>query len=334
MKSKKILTFLIMSIFIIAAVNSVIFAQEENKIIVSGGSLGGSTHLQASAIASIGQKYCDLLPTLVVTPTMAQIDVLQKNEAHISTAVAYQTSFAYYGLGRWKEKPFEGVRSLVPRQSGCVQILVLPNSPIQGIMDLRGKKVCFGKQGFMAADAGQIIMESLGIIFDENITPIYLGHADARASLMSGKIDAYVLTGSMPNPSVIETSEGSRNGIRLLSFTEEEMSTLLEKHSFFTPFTVKAGTYKGMDKDAYTPEFGSIYACRSDMSEEIVYNITKAFWEHLDEVALHFSALGNLKHEDVTKQNGIAPWHIGAYRYYQELGLEIPQNMIPPEATK
>jgi len=36
MKSKKILTFLIMSIFIITAMNSVIFAQEE-KIVASGG---------------------------------------------------------------------------------------------------------------------------------------------------------------------------------------------------------------------------------------------------------------------------------------------------------
>jgi uncharacterized protein len=70
------------------------------------------------------------------------------------------------------------------------------------------------------------------------------------------------------------------------------------------------------------------------MSEEKAYCLTKNFWEHLgDVVALHWESLGRLKLKDTSTIKRVAPWHIGAYKYYKEAGLEIPPEMVPPEAN-
>jgi len=327
MKSKKIIAFFVISIFIIAVAPLVIFAQE--AIVLSGGTIGGNTNLEANALASIGKLYCNLLPTVIITPTMAQVDVLEANQAAIATTPGYLTYQAYYGEENWEGKPFKEIRSLLHRPSSLMQIAVLKESPIQEIRDLIGKKVAIGKKGFSAAFLGEKMFEVLGI----DITPVYVGHADSVAGLVSGKMDAYLATANAPSSAFIELSETAREGIRIINISEEDMATILEELPFFISDTVEP-VYKGMEEAATVPAYVGIMGCRAELPEEVAYCLTKAFWEHLDFAALQWAAIGELKLEDVSSIKGVAPWHIGAYRYYKEVGLEIPSDMIPPEAIK
>jgi len=328
MKSKKILVFLVISIFIITAATSMIFAQGE-KITVSGGTIGGTSNLAASGMAAIGQQYCNLLPTVVTNPTMAQVNILENHEANIATTPGYLTYNAYYGLGKWKDKPFSELRTLTDRPNCQMQFVVLQNSEIKEIKDLVGKTVIMGKKGFTAAELGQALFEALGITLND-ITPLYLGHSDAIAAIVSGKADAYLVTGAFPHSKIIELSEMQSAGVRLLNINEEDMKTILEKCPYFQPRVI-GPVYKGMDGEITAAEYQNVYGC-VDLSEETAYNLTKNFWEHLDFATLQWSALANLKLENTSSIRGVAPWHIGAYRYYKEVGLEIPEDMIPPEA--
>jgi sulfonate transport system substrate-binding protein len=68
-------------------------------------------------------------------------------------------------------------------------IFVKPDSPIQSIADLKGKKIGVGK-GTSAHNLLIAALEKEGIAFDQ-IEPVYLGPADAAAAFASDKIEAW-----------------------------------------------------------------------------------------------------------------------------------------------
>jgi len=333
LKRKKIFLILLVSIFIVLQLSLVICAQEPQKITLTAGTIGGSTNLVVNSLAYILRNYCNVQPTVTVTPTMASVDALQKKESDIGTPTGYLTYEAYYGLGEYENEPFEEIRSVMERPSMEIQIAVLKDSPIENVMDLRGKRVSVGKEGFSAEYIAKKMFEALDLTYDD-FSPLFLGHQDSLAGIVSGKIDAMLVGGSVPHTGITELAETSRHGIRIIDFSNEEMETIQSKVPYIQP-SIMLMPYKGMGEEEITiPVHRSPIGCRKDLSEEIVYCLVKNFWENQEEAANQYSAMGDLKLEAISSMGGMAPWHIGAYRYYKEVGLEIDEEMIPPEANK
>ena len=67
------------------------------------------------------------------------------------------------------------------------------------------------------------------------------------------------------------------------------------------------------------------------MSEEDAYNITKAILTHNAELVQAAAWMKVITPENALKQMNM-PLHIGAYKYYKEIGVDIPEDIIPPEA--
>lgn len=332
MRTNKIFSLIAVILFLIGIISLASFASEQDtkKITISGGTIGGTSNLAANGMAVIARTYCNMTPTVIVTPTMAQVSILEGRQAQIATTPAYLTYQAYNGQGDWEGKPFNEIRSLTDRVNSQMQIAVFKDSPYYNLSDLEGKRIVVGKKGFTAAQLGEAMFGALGLRYDVEVTPLYLGHADALAALMAGKADAYMLTGAYPHSSLMELSELKPEGIRLINVTEEERKTVLEKCPFFVTRTIDP-VYKGMDKSIVTLEYINVYGC-VDLTEEDAYLLAKNFWEHQEDATLQWGALGDLELENTSSLIGAAPWHIGAYKYYKEVGLEIPESMIPPEA--
>jgi len=70
-------------------------------------------------------------------------------------------------------------------------VFVKPDSPIQTLADLKGKKVGVGK-GTSAHNLLVAALEKAGLGFDE-ITPVYLSPADAAAAFANDNIDAWTV---------------------------------------------------------------------------------------------------------------------------------------------
>ena len=61
--------------------------------------------------------------------------------------------------------------------------------------------------------------------------------------------------------------------------------------------------------------------CRHDLSEDTVYQLTKSFWEHIDELGKAQKNLKGLKPADAVKDIANLPLHPGAAKYYKEIGV-------------
>jgi len=64
-----------------------------------------------------------------------------------------------------------------------------------------------------------------------------------------------------------------------------------------------------------------------DLSEDLVYNLTKTTFENLDYLLNVDIAAADISTDNLNAI--VTPLHPGAYKYYTEIGVDIPDNIKP-----
>ena len=83
--------------------------------------------------------------------------------------------------------------------------------------------------------------------------------------------------------------------------------------------TIPAGTYEGQGSDVQTAAVQNYLVTHSDVAEDVVYAMTKATFENLDDLQAAHAAAKDIK-LDGAAANPPAPLHPGAERYFKEAG--------------
>ncbi|HIF09629.1 MAG TPA: hypothetical protein EYQ81_07130 [Sneathiellales bacterium] len=97
--------------------------------------------------------------------------------------------------------------------------------------------------------------------------------------------------------------------------------------------TIPAGVYKNQANEGPVKSVGGWVGIGSnmDMDATLVYNMTKAFWDNIAEIHRTAEWMKVITLKTALNEMNI-PLHAGAYRYYKEVGVKIPDALIPPEA--
>jgi len=145
---------------------------------------------------------------------------------------------------------------------------------------------------------------------------IYASYSDGADQLINGNIDAFAFTLSMPSTVIMKIE--ARKEIYILPISDEVRQKMHETYGTVT-FTFEPGIYKSIKEP--TPTIGTYtqLIVRKDLPEDLVYQITKLFFENKDDLAKSIKALGELTPEEAAK-NTVFPLHPGAEKYYKEIG--------------
>jgi TRAP transporter TAXI family solute receptor len=96
----------------------------------------------------------------------------------------------------------------------------------------------------------------------------------------------------------------------------------------FSPSKVTAGTYRLLEKDYVTIGMFNFAIGRDDLPDELVYQLVKAVFENQPRLLKAHSAARETIPQNV-ERNTFLPFHPGAIRYYREIGIKIPESLIP-----
>jgi TRAP-type uncharacterized transport system substrate-binding protein len=66
------------------------------------------------------------------------------------------------------------------------------------------------------------------------------------------------------------------------------------------------------------------------MDADVVYEVTKAFWEGVAEMETGAPWLRQISLEGALQELN-RPLHPGALRYYEEIGMDIPDDLRPAD---
>lgn len=228
----------------------------------------------------------------------------------------------------------ENLRAVFAFPLGPYHITTYADSGITELDDLAGRTVFLGPPGGGATAIMERVIEgATGLKANEDYTQVQLGWDAAAQAFQDGRIDVYINATNAPSP-VIQQMALSRD-IRFLGLTEEQMAKEPVQAILNRPGGVLAeippGLYgENQVNDEPVQTLGSIVGigAGAHVPEEAVYEITKAFWEGVQEMETGAPWLRQIKREDALRDLNL-PLHPGALRYYEEIGMEIPDDLRP-----
>lgn len=294
--------------------------QKMGRLSIGGATMGGAAYQVSAGHAKVINK---AVPNIEVTVevTGGGADNVKLVNAHkidigvTGTPTAYQ---AFRGIGDFKEKKLENIRGWVPLYDTPLHFVVLKNSPIKKVSDLKGKKVSVGVKGSGVEIDGRNVVEALGLTY-KDFTPVFVAYNETMNGLIAGALDAAWFSSGAPIPSLIEL--GTQHPFQLIPLSPEELNLLHQRLPWESPGIIKAGTYPGIAEDVAVTVRYSISVIHKEVPDDLVYKMTKAVFESLDVMAgFHPSQKLLTPGKIKAAMLPVLPIHPGAEKYYREVG--------------
>jgi TRAP transporter TAXI family solute receptor len=262
--------------------------------------------------------------------SVENIDLLKNGEAQLAILQGLIGAQAYAGKGNFEGNAYEGLRSMSMLWPNVEHFVLMNDKVSTGtIADIEGASFSVGPQASGTEQSTLVIMESLNLT-KEDITPEYLGYDDAVASMRDGRLEGASMPAGIP---VAALTDAFASGVSatVLEVTDEQLEAVNNVYNTWYRYVIPAGTYPKVDKEINTIAQPNFMGVAADVDEQTVYQLTKALYENLEEMYEVHNSAKNITLE--TALDGLpAPLHAGAYKYFKEAGLDIPDHLIPPEA--
>ncbi|NCU17545.1 TAXI family TRAP transporter solute-binding subunit [Pallidibacillus pasinlerensis] len=245
------------------------------------------------------------------------IMALSDNQAELAFVQTDVMAAAVEGVQSFEEHgKVDNVLALGSLYPETIQIVTLADSGIESVEDLKGKKVSVGAPGSGTYVNAEQILEVHGMTMDD-IQAQNLDFGESAGGLKDGNIDAAFITAGTPTGAVEEIS--ATNDIKILPIEQDKVDALIQKYPYYAADTIKAGTYSGIDADVNTVAVMAMIAVSKDLSDDVVYNLTKALYDNVDKIT-------HAKAEFISLESALdgidtSLLHPGAEKYYTEQGL-------------
>lgn len=301
------------------------------SITFTAGSPGGGYFKAAAAFGEYIKK--DMPGTSVtVIPgggwaNVERLDPASK-QADVAVLENALASMAWEGTGPTAKKyDFRMLASF--REPGVAQALVLDKVGVKTFEEIKAKKlpirITMFERHQLATAQALAVLEEYGMS-QETINSwggkvIFTSVGEAMRMLADGQADMWFTGGSYyPHPKYFEL--GAQHPFTLLPISKD-VAEKVGKRFGQDIMEVPAGVYKGNGGDNvpyWSMATGLTFGVRTDLSDDVVYNMAKALANHKEEFWKVHKLHKFYQPEIAWKNIGSAPLHPGAAKFYKEMG--------------
>ena len=309
-------------------------AQEERDYVLQTASTGGTYHPVGVAISTLSKV--KLLPKEKFSLTAvnsagsgANVQALGSGTADFAILQGLFGSYAAKGEGPISE-PQENLRAVSMLWQNVEHFMIdadkVQSGTVSDVAALKGESAALGRQNSGTIGSNRVLLEGLGVNLDEDFTLVEGGYGPSADALANGQVAFASTPAGAPVGAVTRLMASNGDSVRILNVTDEELEKMDAGRGLWTRYTIEAGTYPGQDEAIETIAQPNFLAVNADVDEEHVYQLTKAMYENLEFLqAIHPAT--NAMSLDAALAGLPVPLHPGAARYYEEQGLEIPEEL-------
>jgi len=228
--------------------------------------------------------------------------------------VQYQ---AYNGTGSFKE-PDKTLRAVFSVHPEPFTLVARKEANIKQFSDLKGKRVNVGNPGSGTRSAMDELLAAENMKVSDFALASELKADEHGPALCDNKIDAFFYGVGHPSANIQDPT--TTCGAKLVPLTDAATDELVKKHPYYAKVTIPGGIYANNPQP--TPTYGVLatMVTSSKVPADVVYVITKAVFDNLDEFKKLHPAFAHLDAQEMIKNGLSAPIHEGALRYYKEKG--------------
>jgi len=237
---------------------------------------------------------------------------------------------AVNGLAEWKDMGAQkDLRAVFAIHPESITLVAADDAGINTLQDLKGKQVNIGNPGSGQRQNSIDALANAGIDPEKDLTAHGVKAAEAPGLLQDGRIDAFFYTVGHPSGAIQEATAGRRK-VHFVPITGVEK--LLKEHPYYAKASIPVKLYPSATNKEDVETFGvkATFVTSAKVPDEVVYAVTKEVFENFDEFKQLHPAYAVLTKENMLEGMS-APVHPGAYKYYQEAGMDklIPDELKP-----
>ena len=255
-----------------------------------------------------------------VQATKASVEnqnLLEAGRGEVAITLGDALSQAWAGVkDAGYQKPLHDLRGISAMHANYVQIVARADSGIRTLADLKGKRVSVGAAKSGTELNARAVFAAAGLKYSDFAKVEYLPYEQSAQLVQNRQLDATLQSAGLGNPALRDLANNVE--VVFIPIPPEVIAKIGDKA--YMDGVIPANTYKGQTAAVPTAKIENFLVTRKGVSTDVVYSMTKAMYEHLDQlVAAHAAA------KSIKLANAIAgmpiPLHPGAAKYYREVGL-------------
>ncbi|MCB5161303.1 TAXI family TRAP transporter solute-binding subunit [Marinomonas algarum] len=313
-------------------------AADDRNYILATASTGGTYYPVGVAIATLSKVKLEPKIGMSVSAISSagsgeNIKLLREDQAQFAILQGLYGAWAWDGDGPFKSSgKQEQLRSVSMLWQNVEHFVLKSDLTKTGTMaDLKAlegtnNKFSIGKKNSGTEGSGRQQLSGLGIEPD-NFALAYMGYGASADAIQNGNIEGMNTPAGVPVSAVTRLFASMGDKVQVLDFTDEQVKEANGNYDLWTRYVIPANTYPGQTKEINTVAQPNFLSTRADISDDDVYELTKALYENLSYLSAIHKATSVMSIEKAISGLPV-PLHPGALRYYRERGIDVPNRLI------
>ena len=304
---------------------------EENEypstVTIGTASQGGKYYIYGGGLGTLLEEHLDVTSNIEVTGgPVHNIQLLDAEDVQLGMVTEGPLYEGYTGEGEWAEQEFTDIRVIFPMYDTPFNWFSLESTGVTSIDEHDGQRVGIGPSGGTPGTYNPIIYDTLGIETGEQVAA---GANDMVSQMLDGQLEHIGFSAGLPISAVVEAE--TQANINIYGIEGENRETIMEDLPYFKEFTIPEGTYDSQEGPIETIAQFNYGVVQKETNSDFVYDLVKAYHENIDQMIDTHNSASEAEDPEVILNNTDYPMHPGAIRYYEEIGVDLPDEVYPAE---
>jgi TRAP transporter TAXI family solute receptor len=301
----------------IAATAAAPLKADEFVNVLTGGTAGVYYPLGVALSKIYGEKISGIRTSVQATKASVEnLNLLQQGKGEIAFTLGDSLALAWAGdeeAGfRSKLAKLRGITAIYPNY---VQIVASRESGIRTIADLKGRRLSVGAPKSGTELNARAILAGARLTYKDLGKVEYLPFSESVELMKNRQLDATLQSAGLGVSSLRDLATSI--DITVVGIPPEVVDKV---GAPYLRATVPANTYTGQPEAVPTAAIVNYLVTRADLKDDLVYQMTKAVYDNLPELAAAHSAAKEIKLDQALAGMPV-PLHPGAERFYKEKGV-------------
>ncbi|MGO4445275.1 TAXI family TRAP transporter solute-binding subunit [Mycobacterium sp. 2YAF39] len=249
------------------------------------------------------------------TASLQNIQQLVAGTNQVAFSLADTAADAVNGMAAFDgDQPIAALTRLYPNYT---QVIVRNNAGINAIRDMRGKRVSIGSPNSGTEVIANRMLEAAGLDPSTDVQSQRIELGKTVEGMKDGSLDAMFWSGGLPTGGITDLFVSQRDNVKFIDVTAT-LPKLQNINPIYEDGVIPASTYQ-TPADVPTVVVPNLLLVRNDMDGNIACVLTKALFEHKQELAEVNKAAEDIS-LDTARETLPVPLHPGAKHALDDLG--------------